>query len=66
VKSNNNSFEVHLQLNNNKHVVDGALVNFGSLCARVNQHRLVHQLWMRLFWPFWDEPKPFNLNQTKH
>ncbi len=30
----------------------------------VNQHQLMHQLWMRLFWPFWDEPKPFNPNQT--
>jgi len=34
--------------------------------ARMNQHPIMHQLWMRLFWPFWDEPKPFNLNQTKH
>jgi hypothetical protein len=23
--------------------------------ARVNQHPPVHQLWMRPFWPFWDE-----------
>ncbi len=27
---------------------------------------LMHQLWTRLFWSFWDEPNPFNLNQTKH
>jgi hypothetical protein len=26
----------------------------------------MHQLWMKFFWAFWDEPKPFNLNQTKH
>jgi len=26
----------------------------------VNQHPPVHQLWMRLFWSFWDGPKPLN------
>jgi hypothetical protein len=31
----------------------------------VTQHPPLHQLWMRLFWPFWDELNPFNLNQTK-
>ncbi len=35
-----------------------------SKWAWVNQHPPMHQLWMRLFWLLWDEPKPFNLNQT--
>ncbi len=34
--------------------------------AEVNQQPPMHQFWMRLSWPFWDEPKPFNLNHTKH
>jgi len=42
------------------------VVVFSCVWARVIQHPPVHQLWMRLFWPFWDEPKPFNLNQTPH
>ncbi len=42
-------------------------VSFSSkMVAWVNQHPPMHRLWMKLFWPFWDEPKPFNLNQTKH
>jgi hypothetical protein len=35
------------------------------LMTTVTQHPPMHQLWMRLFWLFWDEPKPFSLNQTK-
>jgi hypothetical protein len=31
VKPNTNSIEVHPQLNNNKHPVDGVLVGVGSL-----------------------------------
>ncbi len=40
-------------------------MNYNSHMIWVNQHPQTHQLWMRLFWSFWDETKPFNLNQTK-
>jgi len=49
VKLDINSVEVHPQLNNNGHPVDGVLVGVGSLCpmARMNQHPPMHQCrWM--------------------
>jgi hypothetical protein len=39
---------------------------WSSKRAWMNQHPPMHQAWMKLFWSFWDEPKWFNLNQTKH
>jgi hypothetical protein len=39
--------------------------SFQLFSFAVTQHPPMHQLWMKLFWLFWDEHKPV-LNQTKH
>jgi hypothetical protein len=49
-----------------KQMIQGRYIMASSNSVIMTQHPPMHQLWMKFFWAFWDEPKPFNLNHTKH